>query len=183
MRVVAGSARGRRLVVPPGSGTRPTSDRVREAMFDMLSSMDCIEDVSVLDLFAGTGALGIECLSRGARSAVLVERDSVAVESIRQNLSVLGPEVAAAATVVPADALSYLAGAGRFDLVLADPPYGFDAWPQVLERLATRAGLLVAETGVERGAVPWSPGPGWETVKVKRYGGTLVSIVRPESHT
>jgi 16S rRNA (guanine966-N2)-methyltransferase len=156
---------------------------VREAVFDMLSSMDCIEDASVLDLFAGSGALGIECLSRGARTCVLVERDPAAVETIRQNLSVLDPEVAGAATVVRADAVSYLSGAGRFDLVLADPPYGFEGWPDVLERLATRAGLLVAETGAERRSIPWSPGPGWETVKVKRYGGTLVSIVHPESHS
>lgn len=181
--MVAGSARGRRLLAPPGSVTRPTSDRVREAVFDMLSSMDCIEDASVLDLFAGSGALGIECLSRGARSCVLVERDGAAVDTIRQNLSVLGPELAAAATVVRADAVSYLASAGRFDLVLADPPYGFDGWPEVLDRLVARAGLVVAETGTGRGSVPWSPGPGWETVKVKRYGSTLVSIVHPESHS
>ena len=152
-------------------------------MFDMLSSMDCIEDASVLDLFAGSGALGIECLSRGARSCVLVERDAAAVETIRQNLSVLGPELAGAATVVRADALSYLASSGRFDLVLADPPYGFDGWAAVLDRLLTRAGLVVAETATGRGSVPWSPGPGWETVKVKRYGSTLVSIVHPESHS
>jgi 16S rRNA (guanine966-N2)-methyltransferase len=152
-------------------------------MFDVLSSMDCLEDASVLDLFAGSGALGIECLSRGARSAVLVERDARAVETIRHNLSVLDPMVAGAATVVRADAVSYLASAGRFDLVLADPPYDFDAWPAVLERLATRAGLLVAETGTGRGSVPWSPGSRWETVKEKRYGSTLVSIVHPESHS
>jgi 16S rRNA (guanine966-N2)-methyltransferase len=151
-------------------------------MFDMLSSMDCIEDAEVLDLFAGSGALGIECLSRGARSAVLVERDSGAIATLRKNLSVLGPD-AAAATVVQADAVSYLASAGRFDLVLADPPYGYEGWPALLDRLVTRAGLLVAETGGGRGSVPWSPGPGWETVKVRRYGGTLVSIVRPESHS
>ena len=182
MRVVAGSARGRRLVAPAGSGTRPTSDRVREAVFDVLSSLDCIEGASVLDLFAGSGALGIECLSRGARSCVLVERDGAAVETIRQNLAVLGAD-AGAATVVRAEAVSYLATAPRFDLVLADPPYGYDGWPALLERLASRAGLLVAETGTGRGQVPWSPGPGWETVKVKRYGSTLVSIVHPESHS
>ena len=154
---------------------------MREAIFDILSAMDCVEGATVLDLFAGSGALGIECLSRGAAHAVLVDRDADAVATIRRNLAVLGEE-AARATVVKADALAFLASAGPFDLVLADPPYGFDRWPDVLGPLATRAGLLVAETGHDPGGSQWSPGEGWETVKVRRYGGTVVSIVQPERH-
>lgn len=139
----------------------------------MLTSLDRIEGASVLDLFAGSGALGIECLSRGADRAVLVDSNPEAVSVIRQNLEVLGPD-AARATVVRADALRYLAGAPRFDLVLADPPYGFEGWPELLGLLVGRCGLLVAETGS-----PMDPGPGWETVKVKSYGGTVVCIAQP----
>lgn len=146
----------------------------------MLASMDAVEGATVLDLFAGSGALGIECLSRRAESAVLVDSHAAAVESIRRNVEVLG-EDAARATVVRADALAYAARAPRFDLTLADPPYGFDQWPVLLDRLVSRTGLLVVETGVEPAGSPWSPGPGWETVKVRRYGGTLVTIAEPES--
>jgi 16S rRNA (guanine966-N2)-methyltransferase len=178
MRVVAGSARGRRLLAPPGTDTRPTSDRVREAVFDMLSSMDRVEGSRVLDLFAGSGALGIEAVSRGAEAAVLVDRDPAAVETIRRNLDVL-VEDAVRVTVVRADAFDYLATADPFDLVLADPPYGYAGWPELLARLAPVTDLLLAETGWEQGASQWSPGPGWETVKVRRYGGTVVSIAQP----
>lgn len=173
-------ARGRKLQAPPGSATRPTSDRVREAVFDMLVSMDAVEGSRVLDLFAGSGALGIECLSRRAGSAVLVDHDAGAIDTIRRNLAVLG-EAAGRAEVVMADAVAYLSQAPRFDLVLADPPYAFDRWADLLEGLRDRAGILVAETGWEGGASVWTPGPGWETVKVKRYGGTVVCIAQPES--
>jgi 16S rRNA (guanine966-N2)-methyltransferase len=151
-------------------------------MFDMLEAMDRVDGAAVLDLFAGSGALGIECLSRGAESAVLVDRDPGAVAAVRVNLEVLGAD-AGRATVVKADAVDYVTSAGRFDLVLADPPYGFDRWPALLDRLEPVAELLVAETGWEKSESPWSPGPGWETVKVRRYGGTLVSIVQPVRHS
>jgi 16S rRNA (guanine966-N2)-methyltransferase len=139
----------------------------------MLTSMDRIEGASVLDLFAGSGALGIESLSRGAARAVLVDNHADAIEAIQANLAVLGP-VAAAATVVRSDALRYLSAAPHFDIVFADPPYQYDRWPEVLTRLVEVGDLLVAETGSE-----WDPGSAWETVKVKRYGGTVVSIAQP----
>jgi 16S rRNA (guanine966-N2)-methyltransferase len=180
VRVVGGTARGRRLRAPDGGATRPTSDRVREAVFNVLVSMDRIEGAAVLDLFAGSGALGIESLSRGASEAVLVDDRPEAVEAIRENLDVLGAD-RSRARLVRADALAYAAAAPRFDLVLADPPYDFGRWPELLERLVTRADLLVAETAWERQGSRWTPGPQWETVKVKRYGGTLVSIVQPVS--
>jgi 16S rRNA G966 N2-methylase RsmD len=132
---------------------------------------------------------------------VLVDHRADAVATIRRNLEVLGAD-AGRATVVRADAVTFAATAtppgpttsaprgavtsgpkGRFDLVLADPPYDFDRWPDLLAGLAARTGLLVAETGWDRGASPWSPGPGWETVKVRRYGGTVVSIAQPESQS
>lgn len=140
----------------------------------MLQSMDAVEGATVADLFAGTGALGVEAASRGAERVVLVEQDPEAVAVIRRNLEVLGAD-ARRCEVVRADAVRWAAGGGsRFDLVLADPPYRFDRWAELLGLLAGRVGLLVAETGS-----PWEPGPGWETVKVRTYGGTVVAVARP----
>jgi 16S rRNA (guanine966-N2)-methyltransferase len=170
MRVVAGSAKGRQLRAPAGSGVRPTSDRVREAVFDMLGSLDAVEGASVLDLFAGTGAMGIEALSRGAAVATFVERDRAAVEVIHTNLVITG--LYARATVVQADADGWLAGAPRVALAFVDPPYAFNAWPALLDRLP--AGLAVLESGAEVDL-----GPAWEVLKVKRYGGTVVTLARP----
>jgi 16S rRNA (guanine966-N2)-methyltransferase len=118
MRVVAGRYGGRRLVAPPGSATRPTSDRVREALFSILGD---IQDARVLDLFAGSGALGIEALSRGASRAVFVDSDPRAVAVIRANLDSLGIEAATHRRPT----LAYLDNAsdGPFDLVFVDPPY------------------------------------------------------------
>jgi 16S rRNA (guanine966-N2)-methyltransferase len=143
-------------------------------MFSMLTSMDAVEGAAVLDLYAGSGALGIEALSRGAESAIFVDDDRAAVAAIRANLEVLGGDGLGRASVVRADALRYAAGAPPVDLVLVDPPYRFDGWAALLAALAGRTGLLVAET-----AAVWDPGPGWETVKVKRYGGTVVMVVHP----
>jgi 16S rRNA (guanine966-N2)-methyltransferase len=118
MRVVAGELRGRRLSAPAGRATRPTSDRVREALFSMLGT---VEGARVLDLFAGSGALGIEALSRGAESAVFVDRQPGAVAAIRRNLSALGLEGAA---VHRRDAVAFLDAAGEtYDLIFVDPPY------------------------------------------------------------
>jgi 16S rRNA (guanine966-N2)-methyltransferase len=173
MRVVAGVARGRPLRAPAGRATRPTSDRVREAIFSMITSMQDLEGSVVLDLFAGSGALGIEALSRRAASVTLVDSDRAAIDAIRANLEVLG-DLRDRAKVVRSDAGRYAAGAGPFDIVLADPPYEFAEWGPLLTTLRPITGLLVAETGG-----PWDPGPAWETVKVKKYGGTVVSMARP----
>ncbi|HEY3810002.1 MAG TPA: 16S rRNA (guanine(966)-N(2))-methyltransferase RsmD [Acidimicrobiales bacterium] len=173
MRVVAGTARGRPLRAPAGRDTRPTSDRVREAMFSMLTSMDALEGVDVLDLFAGSGALGIEALSRGAARVTFVDQDRAAVAAVRANLEVVG-EASSRAEVVLGDAVRFAVVAPQVDLTLADPPYRFDGWGPLLAALEGRTGLLVAETGAE-----WEPGPGWETVKVKRYGGTVVTVAQP----
>jgi 16S rRNA (guanine966-N2)-methyltransferase len=116
---VAGSFKGRRLVAPRGTRTRPTADRVREALFSMLGG---VEGASVLDLYAGSGALGIEALSRGARSAVFVDRDGRAVAAIERNLAAVGVE----ARVSKQDVGSFLGRAeGPYDLVFCDPPYDF----------------------------------------------------------
>ena len=168
MRVVAGQARGRRLTAPRGHDTRPTSDRAREAIFNSLRSMDAIAGARVADLFAGSGALGIEALSRGAASCVFVERDPAAATVIEQNLAHTGVP---GGTVVRADVMRWIAGRGSsYDLVLADPPYAFDDWPRLLE--AIDAPVVVVESDREI-----DPGTGWLITRSKRYGGTVVTFV------
>ncbi|RPI12153.1 MAG: 16S rRNA (guanine(966)-N(2))-methyltransferase RsmD [Actinobacteria bacterium] len=165
---MAGTARGRRLEAPPGIDTRPTSDRVREAIFNALHSLDAIVDRRVADLFAGSGALGIEALSRGAASCTFVEQDRTAIAVIEANLARCG---LVSGTVVRADVLRWLAGSrGPLDLVLADPPYAFDDWPTLLGALDT--GLAVLESNR-----PIEPGPGWLVTRSKHYGGTVVTFV------
>jgi 16S rRNA (guanine966-N2)-methyltransferase len=168
MRVVAGSARGRRLVAPDGHDTRPTGDRVRQAIFNALTSLDAVAGALVLDLYAGSGALGIEALSRGAAHATFVERAPAALATIRANLAATRFE--RQATVVQADALSWLPGGGRVDIALVDPPYSFGEWPRLLERV--EAGIVVAESDREVDAAD-----GWEFHRVKRYGSTVVTFL------
>jgi 16S rRNA (guanine966-N2)-methyltransferase len=164
-------------VVPPGDDVRPTSDRVREAVFNALRSLGAVEGARVLDLFAGSGALAVEALSAGAASAVLVERDRAARRAIEANLTAAG--VADRAQVVASDALRHLADAAGepFDLALVDPPYAFDAWPQLLAALAER---LAPEAVVVLESDRWVPVPeGWHVQRDKRYGGTFVRIAIP----
>lgn len=168
MRVVAGSARGRPLVAPPGRETRPTSDRVREAIANALHSLGLIEGAEVLDLFAGSGALGIELLSRGAAHCTFVERDRAACAAIERNLAATG--LAARADVVVADALRWLAGGGagrEVDVALLDPPYAFDDWAGLLEALPAHVAVIESD---REPALP----EGWQTLRSRRYGGTVV---------
>ena len=164
---MAGSARGRRLQAPPGRSVRPTGDRVREAVFSSLESLGAVEGASALDLFAGTGALGIEALSRGAASATFVDDDHPALESVAANLAATG--LGQQATVVRDDALRFLGRAGRFDLALVDPPYAFDAWAALLEAL--RAGVAVLESDREI-----EVGDRWRVLRTKRYADTVVTL-------
>ena len=137
MRVVAGEFKGRRLAAPRGARTRPTADRVREALFSMLGD---VGGARVLDLYAGSGALGIEALSRGAAIAVFVERDAQAVAAIERNLEPLDVE----ASVARADVGRWLTRAeGRFDLVFCDPPY--DVASRLAGPLAERLPGLTAD--------------------------------------
>ena len=171
VRVVAGSAKGRRLEAPAGLVTRPTPNRVREAVFNSLYSLGAVEDARVLDLFAGTGALGIEALSRGAAEAVFVERDQAAAVVLRSNLEATG--LAGAATVMVLDVEAALAELAprRFDVALVDPPYAFDAWPELLSRVP--AGLVVAES--DR---PVDVGPRFAIHHRRRHGGTVVTFAQ-----
>lgn len=135
-RIIAGEARGRRLVAPKGETTRPTSDRAKEAIFSSWSTRFGLEGTRVLDLFAGSGALGLEAASRGARSVVLVENDPNAIAAIEKNIRTVGhPDLA----VSPMKVSSYLAGAPGepFDRVIADPPYELagEAVTEMLEAL------------------------------------------------
>lgn len=161
MRVIAGTAKGRRLTSPPGERTRPTADRVKEALFSILQPR--LRDAVVLDLFAGSGALAIEALSRGARRAVLVERSRRASAAIRDNLTAC--DLADRAEVVTAGVMQVLGApvAGPFDIVLLDPPYAVDqaelarvlaAVPPVL----AEGGVVVLETDAHREDPPWPPG-------------------------
>lgn len=172
MRVIAGELRGRRLVAPAGSTTRPTSDRVREATFNALTSLGAIDGAEVLDLFAGSGALGIEALSRGAARCTFVERDRAALEALRDNLRRCGLDDDRARVVV-GDAGSV---EGPCDLALLDPPYAFDGWGALLGGL--RADLAVCESGA-----PIDVPEGWVVVRQKRYGATVVAILRSEPPT
>lgn len=169
MRVIAGSCRGRLLRAPAGKVTRPTSDRVREAIFDVLGSLVDLDGMSVVDLFAGSGAMGIEALSRGAASTVFVEDAAAAVGAIRGNLATLGLEDRA--RVVREDVVLFLDRPHQFDLALCDPPYEFASWDEVLARLHAAMAVLESRRPVE---IP----VGWEVVRNKRYGGTLVTVVR-----
>src|ERR1700676_3327792 len=141
MRVIAGEKGRRRLQAPPRRPTRPTADRVREAAFSMLESQLALDGTTVWDLFAGSGALGIEALSRGAAHATFVDHDRAAVAAIRANLQDLGAALGGEADVICSDALRYAAHATGVDLALLDPPYRFDGWTALLGVLAGRTAL------------------------------------------
>jgi 16S rRNA (guanine966-N2)-methyltransferase len=168
MRVIGGRSRGRRLSAKVPNGVRPTSDRVRESIFDILGSAGGVDGLSVVDLFCGSGALGVEALSRGAASATFVDQDLAAVDAVRANLAAvgLGDEPA---TVVRAALPGWLHRAPSFDLALCDPPYGFDQWDAVLAELRADAAVLESSQ-------PINPPSGWVVTKERRYGGTLVTV-------
>jgi 16S rRNA (guanine966-N2)-methyltransferase len=168
VRVVAGHLRGRAIVAPEGATTRPTTDKVREAVFNALGSLGVVDDAVVADLFAGCGALGIEALSRGAASCVFVERDASALKALRGNLSSLGLE--ASTRVVASDVMSIVASLSGLDLALADPPYSFDEWPLLLSRVS--APFVVAESDREITAPD-----GWQSLRARRYGRTFVTFL------
>ncbi|HEY4450252.1 MAG TPA: 16S rRNA (guanine(966)-N(2))-methyltransferase RsmD [Solirubrobacteraceae bacterium] len=185
MRVIAGRLGGRRLKAPRGRTTRPTSDRVREALFAMLGD---VERARVLDLFAGTGALGIEALSRGARRAVFVERDGAAVTALSANLAALniGPDVAEVRRAEALAALRSARGAKEtYDLLFIDPPYAWAARPES-ERWGRELTTLLApllEPGARIVVESDRRAPlalGVEVERQKRYGDTSITIHRQQ---
>jgi 16S rRNA (guanine966-N2)-methyltransferase len=177
MRVIAGRYRGRRLQAPPGAATRPTSDRVREALFSVLA--DRVEGARVLDLFAGSGALGIEALSRGAAAVTFVDSAPAAIRAVRSNLDALG----AAAEVRRADARRFLgaapAAARQYDLVFLDPPYRLagrlgSELTAALPAVLAPGAAVVAESD-RRGPLEL----GLPILDERRYGDTLIRIHGP----
>lgn len=175
MRIVAGAAKGRRLVAPKGDEVRPTADRVKEALFSSLQPQ--LPGSRVLDLYAGSGGLGLEALSRGADQVTFVERANASLTALRRNIEAVGLP---GTTVVSDDAARTLRGevpGGPFDLVFADPPYRLpkaqlaDLLAAVVGHLAP-GGTVVVERAARDGAPPWPPGlnPG----DPRRYGDTAL---------
>ena len=175
MRVIAGTARGIRLSTPKGNDIRPTSDRTREAVFNSLHSRSAIEDAEVLDLFAGTGALGIEALSRGAKKATFVDNSSESLDLVKENLKKSG--FISKAEIVKGESLEWLQKcSSSWDLVLLDPPYSFENWPELLNTLSQKQiGTVVIESNREI-----DPGVKWNVDSMRQYGSSVVEVINPE---
>ena len=171
MRIVGGSRRGARIFAPKGRDTRPTSDRVREAVFGILGSVD---GLTVLDLFAGSGALGLEALSRGAASATFVESDPAALEAIKRNLAKLELE---GGRIVRSDAMKHLARTPeRYDVAFLDPPY--EMVESLRMPLAEHLPRLLAEDGVVvfESAAGIDPELPFRVQSTRRHGSTQLTF-------
>jgi 16S rRNA (guanine966-N2)-methyltransferase len=180
-RIIAGTAGGRRIAVPSGRSTRPTSDRTREGLFaSVLASLASLEGTRVLDLYAGSGAVGLEALSRGAAEALLIESDAAAVRVIRRNIETLGLPGANVIQDRVGRALRRGPGpGGPRDLVFADPPYAItdDELGAVLVTLESAGwlapgALVVVERDARSGAPPWPPG--YAQARSRTYGETVL---------
>ena len=175
-RIVAGAARGRRLAAPPGRGTRPTADRAREALFSALEAqLGSLAGRRVADLYAGSGAVGLEALSRGASAVVLVESDPAAVRSLRANVDTVGLPGAEVVAGRVERVVSRPAGSAAYDLLFADPPYELtdDDLREVLTTAADNGwlaadALLVVERATRGGE--WSWPAGVDALRARRYG-------------
>ncbi|MEW2083088.1 16S rRNA (guanine(966)-N(2))-methyltransferase RsmD [Streptomyces sp. NPDC005283] len=179
-RVIAGAAGGRRLAVPPGNGTRPTSDRAREGLFSSWESLlGTLSGIRVADLYAGSGAVGLEALSRGASHALLVEADSRAVRTVRENVRALGLPGAEVRTGKAEQIATSLAPEVPYDVVFLDPPYAVtdDDLREILLTLRTQGwladdALVTVERSTRGGEFVWPQG--FEPLRARRYGeGTL----------
>lgn len=168
-RIIAGEARGRRLQVPVGDITRPTSDRAREGLFSSLQSLGDVDGARVLDLYAGSGALGLEALSRGALSATLVEDDPLALNAIRDNIA---STKLAGAHVVPMRVEQFLAGEPepRYDVAFLDPPYDVDVTPVLrsLRPWLAADAVVAVERRTRDGDLTWPDR--FEPQRSRRYG-------------
>jgi 16S rRNA (guanine966-N2)-methyltransferase len=182
MRIVGGRYRGRKLAVPKSAPVRPTADRVKEALFSILANR--VTDARVLDLFAGSGALGIEAASRGAERVVLVDRDPRSIAAIERNTQFLGPETQAVVLRLEAPRLApRLKELGPFDLIFMDPPYGTDLASRTLEtlsreNLAAPEALAVVETDRSE---TLAQAEGWRLVQRRDYGRTSLWFLEPDA--
>ena len=175
MRVITGTARGRRLKEPAGNDIRPTTDQVKESVFNILQ-FD-IEGRTVLDLFAGTGQIGIEALSRGAGNAVFTDASGAAVKLIEENLRLTG--FSQKARAIRTDACAFLETCGKFDIIYIDPPYKSDMYEKVLKRInefdiLKDNGIIVCESTY--GTPMPELGGGYEKVKEKKYGKIAITV-------
>lgn len=177
MRIIAGEWRGRKLVAPKGEATRPTADRTRETLFSMLASrLGSFEGLSVLDLFAGSGALGLEALSRGAAHCLFVEQDKAALDAIRANVAAL--DCRSRSTVSAGSVMSLGPAKTVHDLILLDPPYGTSAASVALDRML-RLGWIGVETwiAVETEADETVEVKGLDLVKDRRVGKARLHLL------
>lgn len=177
MRVITGTARGRRLKTPDNYDIRPTTDNVKESVFNIIQ-FD-IEGRQVLDLFAGTGQLGIECLSRGAAGAVFVDRDKDAVRIVKDNLKSCGMK----ATVLQEDSISFLNHCGKFDVIFIDPPYDSDLYESALKiinlvDILSEGGIIICEARREK-VLPEMTEP-YRKRKEYNYGKVKICIYTKE---
>ena len=178
MRFIAGEWRGRKLTTPAGRSTRPTADRTRETLFSMLASrLGSFEGLRVADLYAGSGALGLEALSRGAAHATFVESDRAALKAIEANVEALGAAARSSVRAMSADALP---ATNPFDLVFADPPYEPGSGSAVATAVAragwlARGGWMAVET--QRGDEV-APPNGWELVAERDVGRARLTLLR-----
>ena len=182
MRIVAGRWRGRALLASKGAATRPTADRLRQALFDMLlhapwGGHDRVTGATVLDAFAGTGALGLEALSRGAAQAHFIERDRAALAALRANIATLDApaHVHAADTTRPPPGIAC-------GLVFLDPPYGQGLVETALARLSAAGwfapgALVVAETGRDEALAAWG-----DVLTERRHGAARITVMRAPAH-
>ena len=178
MRVIAGNWRGRKLVAPKGEATRPTADRTRETLFNMLvSRVGSFEDLSVLDLFAGSGALGIEALSRGAAHCLFVEQDKAALDTIRTNVAAM--DARAKSTVQAGSVMQLGPAKARHDLIFLDPPYETGAGAVALHRML-RLGWIGPATWIalETGAKEDPSVAGLDFDAQRRVGKAKLSLMR-----
>ena len=183
MRIIAGRHRGRALAAPEGRGVRPTSDRAREALFDILahgrfSEGPAFLDARVLDAFAGTGAFGLEALSRGAEQASFIEKDREALKALRANIETLGEEKRAA--VLPGDALHPPKAGAPVSLAFLDPPYGEDVAAPALTALAqagwlAEGALCVVEVAAKQKV---EPPEGFTLLEERKYGAARLVFLR-----
>lgn len=178
MRVITGTARGRRLRTPENYDIRPTTDNVKESVFNIIQ-FD-IEGRRVLDLFAGTGQLGIECLSRGAAEAVFIDENTEAVKIVKENLKTCG----FTAAVLQQDALSYLRHCGKFDLIFVDPPYDSRLYESVLETInsvdiLSDGGIILCESRREK-SLPDMRAP-YRKKKEYNYGRVKLTVYIKDS--
>lgn len=171
MRIVSGIAKGRKLLTPSSQDVRPSKDRVREAIFNSLTSFELIEDRHFIDLFAGSGALGLEALSRGARKVTFVDNQKACIDVIQTNVAALGLEKNT--EIILSDYVHQLGQIQADNVVLLDPPYKFENWEGLLNSIEAEVVVIESDRNV-------SIMEHWNIIKTKRYGTSMVTIaVKP----